>query len=86
MVLAPRISGDKPVNERKVNTQFGQQFDSARLHFFLLTWWAVNRLVVPTGNVSREAESSHPKGGLTQVLSKSLSDFACFNGGEERIG
>jgi len=37
MVLAPRISGDKPVNERKVNTQFGQQFDSARLHIITLT-------------------------------------------------
>jgi hypothetical protein len=32
MVLALRIRGAKPVNERKVNTQFGQQFDSARLH------------------------------------------------------
>lgn len=33
MVPALRIRRDKPVNERKVNTQFGQQFDSARLHF-----------------------------------------------------
>jgi hypothetical protein len=28
-----RIRKTKPVNEREVNTQFGQQFDSARLHF-----------------------------------------------------
>ncbi len=35
MVPALRVRRDKPVNERTVNTQFGQQFDSARLHFFI---------------------------------------------------
>ncbi len=44
MVPALRIRRDKPVNERKVNTQSGQQFDSARLHndlkliFEIQTW------------------------------------------------
>ena len=33
MAPALRIREAKPVNERRVNTQFGQQFDSARLHF-----------------------------------------------------
>ncbi len=32
MVPALWVNGAKPVNERTVNTQFGQQFDSARLH------------------------------------------------------
>jgi len=85
MVLALRIRGAKPVNERKVNTQFGQQFDSARLHFFnqlsdRLTSSLSQRVVFPA------RQNLVSPGGLTQVLSKSLSDFACFNGGEERIG
>ena len=34
MVPVLRIRRTKPVNEQKVNIQSGQQFDSARLHFF----------------------------------------------------
>jgi hypothetical protein len=32
MVPALRVRGDKPVNDRKVNTHFGRQFDSAQFH------------------------------------------------------
>ena len=64
MVPALRIRRDKPVNERQVNNWFGQQFDSAQLHYrkevlvyytastFFVAFFTNNKLFAYTQNSS----------------------------------